>query len=210
MSSRARMCFRLGHVVQCAGGQAFHQQGDLNMQLNRVMTVAALAVGGVILSNQFKKNRGTSSSVEESIEVNVPVRTAYNQFTQFTEFPRFMDSVREIRQLDDRHLHWRANVAGEEKEWDAEITEQIPDKRIAWRSIGGVRNAGSVTFHKISDNVTRIMLQMDYEPEGPLESLGDAIGAVRMEARTNLTKFKEMLEKRGTETGAWRGSIAQH
>jgi uncharacterized membrane protein len=182
------------------------------MQLNRVMTVAALAVGGVMLSKQFKKNRGigTSSTVEESIEVDMPLHTAYNQWTQFEEFPRFMKSVHEVRQIDDKHLHWRANVAGEEKEWDAEITEQIPDKRIAWRSITGVPNSGVVTFHKISDNCTRIMLQMDYEPENMMERVGDVLGAVRMEARSNLKNFKEMLEQRGHETGAWRGAITQH
>jgi uncharacterized membrane protein len=179
--------------------------------LNRVVTVAALAVGGMMLSKKMKnRGSGTQSSIVETIEVNVPVRTAYNQWTQFEDFPKFMDSVHEVRQLDDKHLHWRANVAGEEKEWDAEITEQIPDKRIAWRSVTGVPNGGVVTFHKISDDVTRITLQMDYQPEGPLEKLGDALGAVRMEARRNLQKFKEMLESRGKETGAWRGSIAQH
>jgi uncharacterized membrane protein len=179
---------------------------------NRVVTVAALAAGGVILSKQLKKNQGSGlgSSVEESIEVNVPVGTAYNQWTQFEEFPKFMDSVQEVRQQDNKHLHWRAEVAGKEKEWDAEITEQIPDKRIAWRSVDGVGNGGVVTFHKISDSVTRIMLQMEYQPEGMLEQLGDAIGAVRMEARGNLQKFKELLESRGSETGAWRGTITQH
>lgn len=180
--------------------------------LGRVVTVAALAVGGVVLSKTMKKNRGfgAGSSIVETIEVNVPVKTAYNQFTQFEDFPQFMKSVKEIRQLDDKHLHWRANVAGEEKEWDAEITEQIPDKRIAWRSVTGVKNGGVVTFHKISDTVTRITLQMDYEPEGELETLGDALGAVRMEARSNLTNFKEILEQRGGETGAWRGKVDKH
>jgi uncharacterized membrane protein len=180
--------------------------------LNRVVTVAALAVGGMMLSKQMKKGRSQNgeSSIIESIEVNVPLRTAYNQFTQFEDFPQFMKSVKEIRQLDDKRLHWKANVAGEDKEWDSEITEQIPDKRIAWRSIGGVHNAGVVTFHKISDNVTRVTLQMDYQPDGALEAIGDALGAVRMETRANLTNYKEMLEKRGSETGAWRGKIDQH
>lgn len=180
--------------------------------LNRVVTVAALAVGGALLSKQMKKNKGSGmdSSIIETIEVNVPVRTAYNQWTQFEDFPQFMASVHEIRQLDDKHLHWKANVAGEEKEWDVEITEQIPDKRIAWRSTSGVPNGGVVTFHKISDDLTRVALQMDYQPEGPLEKLGDAFGAVRMETRGNLQKFKEILEKRGHETGGWRGSISQH
>ena len=180
--------------------------------LGRVVTMAALAVGGVMLSKKFKGNNGfgASSGIVETIEITVPVSTAYNQFTQFEDFPQFMKSVKEIRQLDDKRLHWKANIAGEDKEWDAEITEQVPDKRIAWRSIGGVQNAGVVTFHKISDNVTRVTLQMDYQPDGALEAIGDAFGAVRMETRANLTNYKEMLEKRGAETGAWRGKIDQH
>ncbi len=180
--------------------------------LGRIVTAAALAVGGVILSKQFKKSRGggMSSTTAESIEVNVPVSTAYNQWTQFEDFPKFMDSVHEVRQLDDTHLHWRADVAGKEEEWDAEITEQIPDKRIAWRSITGVRNSGVVTFHKISDSTTRITLQMDYEPRGIDEKIGDTLGLVKMQTKANLKRFKELLESRGTETGAWRGSVAPH
>jgi uncharacterized membrane protein len=179
--------------------------------VNRVVTVAALAVGGVLLSKQFKKKgSGMDSSIVETIEVNVPVSTAYNQWTQFEQFPQFMASVHEIRQLDDKHLHWKANVAGEEKEWDVEITEQIPDKRIAWRSTSGVPNGGVATFHKISEDVTRIALQMDYQPEGAIEKIADAFGAVRLETRANLQRFKELLEARGKETGGWRGSIAQH
>ena len=180
--------------------------------LNRVVTVAALAVGGALLSKQIKKNKGSGmdSSIIETIEVNAPVSTVYNQWTQFEDFPQFMASVHEIRQLDDKHLHWKANVAGEEKEWDVESTEQIPDKRIAWRSTSGVPNGGVVTFHKISDNLTRVALQMDYQPESPLEKLGDAFGAMRLETHSNLQKFKDMLGKRGRETGAWRGSISQH
>jgi uncharacterized membrane protein len=179
--------------------------------LNRVVTVAALAVGGMMLSKKMKNRAsGMDSSVVETIEINVPVRTAYNQWTQFEDFPQFMASVKEIRQLDDKHLHWKANVAGEDKEWDVEITEQIPDKRIAWQSTTGVPNGGVATFHKISDNTCRVAVQMDYQPEGALEQLGDAFGAVRMELRGNLQKFKEMLESRGKETGGWRGSIAQH
>lgn len=180
--------------------------------LNRVVTVAALAVGGMLLSKKLKGggNAKSTSSVEESIEVNVPVSAAYNQYIQFEDFPKFMSNVIEIRQLDGKHLHWRARVGLEEKEWDAEITEQILDKRVAWRSVSGPRNGGVATFHKISGNVTRIMLQMDYEPDGVLETLSDAMGAVRMEARTGLQCLKEMLEKRGSETGAWRGKIAQH
>ncbi|MDB5908177.1 MAG: cyclase [Massilia sp.] len=180
--------------------------------LNRVVTAAALAVGGFLLSKQLQKNRisGGISSVEESIEVNVPLSTAYNQWTQFEDFPKFMDNVEEVRQLDDRHLHWRAKVAGKEKEWDAEITQQIPDKCIAWRSVGGPLNGGAVKFEKLSDNVTRVALRLDYKPEGPIEQIGDLLGAVRLQARSSLQHFKEMIEARGRETGAWRGAITQH
>lgn len=180
--------------------------------LNRVVTVAALAVGGMMLSKQMRRNRGSGlgSAIVETIEVNVPIETAYNQWTQFEDFPQFMDGVKDIHQIDDRHLHWHANVAGKDKEWDTEITEQVPDQRIAWRSTSGVPNGGVVTFHKIGENVTRIALQMDYQPEGPVEALGDALGAVRMETRGNLQKFKEMIESRGRETGAWRGTVTRH
>jgi uncharacterized membrane protein len=140
----------------------------------------------------------------------VPVRTAYNQWTQFEEFPKFMHSVHEVRQLDDEHLHWRASVAGKEKEWDAEITEQVPDRRIAWRSITGPRNEGEVSFRVVSDTRTRITLRMTYAPESADEKIGDALGVVKSEARGNLERFKELIEARGTETGAWRGTIQQH
>ncbi|CAN5346307.1 SRPBCC family protein [soil metagenome] len=179
--------------------------------VNRIVAIAALAVGGVLLSKQLKKTgAGGKSTVEESIEVDVPVKTAYNQWTQFEDFPKFMNSVHEVRQLDDKHLHWRADVGGKEKEWDAEITEQIPDQRIAWRSTSGVPNGGVVSFHKISDGTTRIMLQMDYQPQGVMEQLGAAVGTVNMETRSNLRRFKDLLEERGRETGAWRGTVPQH
>ncbi len=182
------------------------------MNMNRIVTIAALAVGGVILSKQFTKKRGTerASGTKESIDVDVPVSTAYNQWTQFEDFPKFMSSVKEVRQLDDTHLHWRAEVAGKEREWDTEITEQIPDKRIAWRSTSGPWNAGVVTFHKLAEAKTRVMLQMDYEPESIDEKVGDTLGLVKMQAKANLKHFKEMLENRGRETGAWRGAVAQH
>ena len=177
-----------------------------------VAMLAAMAAGGLLLSAQMNRTRGSvaKSSVEESVELNVPVSTAYNQWTQFEEFPRFMDSVQEVRQLDDTHLHWRATVAGKPKEWDAEITEQIPDERIAWRSIGGVKNAGVVTFHKLGDNRTKVMLQMDYDPETVGEKVGDALGGVKLTAKGNLRRFKQLVEGRGVETGAWRGTVAQH
>jgi len=149
------------------------------------------------------------SNIEQSIDVQVPVHTAYNQWTQFEEFPRFMEGVEEIRQLDDKRLHWRANVGGKEKEWDAVITEQIPDQRIAWKNTSGAKNAGVVTFHHISDKTTRVMLQLEYDPEGIIENVGDAIGVVSSRVRGDLERFKEFIEAQGSETGAWRGKVEQ-
>ena len=118
------------------------------------------------------------ATIEKSIDVNVPVRTAYNQWTQFEDFPRFMAGVKEVRQTDDTHLLWVAEIAGKEEKWNAEITEQHPDQRIAWRSTAGATNAGVVTFHYIDESTTRVMLQLDYEPEGVVETAGDKLGLV--------------------------------
>jgi uncharacterized membrane protein len=147
------------------------------------------------------------ASVVESVDVEVPLRTAYNQWTQFAEFPRFMEGVKSVKQLDDTHLHWLAEIAGKEEEWDAEITEQHPDERVAWRSISGPKNAGVVTFHRIDDSTTRVTLQMDVEPEGLVESVGTTLGFLDRRVRGDLQRFKEFIEHRGTETGAWRGEV---
>jgi len=120
-----------------------------------------------------------------------------------------MEGVEEIRQLDDKRLQWRANVGGKEKEWDAVITEQIPDQRIAWKNTTGAKNAGVVTFHHISDKTTRVMLQLEYDPEGIIENVGDTIGVVSSRVRGDLERFKEFIEERGSETGAWRGKVEQ-
>ena len=149
------------------------------------------------------------ATIEKSIEVEVPVRAAYNQWTQFEEFPRFMEGVREVRQLDDRHLHWCAVIGGKEQEWDAEITEQVPDERIAWRARSGAPNAGVVTFHRIADGRARIMLQLEYDPQGTVENVGDALGVVSRRVAADLWRFKEFIEARGRETGGWRGEIRQ-
>ena len=149
------------------------------------------------------------ASVQKSIDVHVPVRTAYNQWTQFEEFPQFMQGVEEVRQLDDKRLHWRASIAGKTEEWDAEITEQVPDMRVAWTNTTGARNAGVVTFHRLDDNTTRVMLQLDYDPEGVVENVGDALGFVSRRVEGDLERFKEFVEARGQETGAWRGTIEQ-
>ena len=147
--------------------------------------------------------------VERSIDVNVPVSTAYNQWTQFEEFPRFMDGVKEVRQLDDRTLEWHANIGGNDETWRAEISEQEPDQRIAWHSTEGARNAGVVTFHRIDDNTTRVLLQLEYEPEGVVETAGDALGVPERQIEGDLERFKEFIESRGVETGAWRGRVEQ-
>ena len=147
------------------------------------------------------------STIEKSIEVNVPVRTAYNQWTQFEEFPRFMEGVKEVNQLDATHLHWKAAIAGQEKEWDAEITEQTPDQRIAWTSRGGAINGGVVTFHRLSDARSKVMLQLEYAPQGLAENVGDALGVVSLRVQGDLERFKEFIEMRGRETGAWRGQV---
>ena len=145
------------------------------------------------------------TTVEKSIEVHLPVRSVYNQWTQFEEFPRFMEGVSEVHQLTDRTLHWKANVAGQNREWDARITEQIPDERVAWTSVEGPYNAGVVTFHRIADDKTKVMLQLEFQPEGLVEAVGDKLGFVSRQAEKDLERFKEFLESRGTESGAWRG-----
>ena len=148
-----------------------------------------------------------TSKIEKSIDVEVPVRAVYNQWTQFEEFPRFMEGVEQVQQIDDRRLHWRANVGGKTLEWEAEIAEQIPDTRIAWHSIGGKKNAGVVTFHRLTDDRTRVMLQLDYEPEGFVQNLGDFLGVMSSRTEGDLKRFKDFVEERGVETGAWRGEI---
>jgi uncharacterized membrane protein len=147
------------------------------------------------------------STIEQSIDVNVPVHTAYNQWTQFEEFPQFMEGAEEVRQLDDRRLHWRANIGGRVEEWDAVVTEQHPDERIAWKNTTGAPNAGVVTFHRLADNKTRIMLQMEYDPQGVVENLGDLLGMVSRRVANDLERFKAFIEARGHETGAWRGEV---
>ncbi|HZT95540.1 MAG TPA: SRPBCC family protein [Chloroflexota bacterium] len=149
------------------------------------------------------------ASVEKSIDVNVPVETAYNQWTQFESFPNFMEGVESVRQLDDRRLHWKAEIGGREEEWDADITEQIPDSRVAWTSISGAPNAGVVTFHRLSDDTCRVTLQIEYEPQGAVESLGDALGVVRRQVEGDLERFKEFIERQGVPSGAWRGEIGR-
>ena len=145
--------------------------------------------------------------VEESIEVNVPVTTAYNQWTQFEEFPRFMDGVESVTQIDDTHLRWVAEIGGKRHEWEAEITEQEPDRRVAWRALEGHNTSGTVRFEQLGDNQTRLNIVMEHEPEGLTESLGSALGVDSRRVKGDLERFKELIESRGVESGAWRGEV---
>ncbi|GGV73011.1 SRPBCC family protein [Streptomyces griseoloalbus] len=148
------------------------------------------------------------SQVEESIEVDVPVRTAYNQWTQFESFPEFMGGVERIEQRTDTLTHWVTKIGGVQREFDAEITEQVPDERVAWTTVNGeARQAGVVTFHRLRDTTTKVMLQMDFDPDGPAENVGDKLGFVKRQVSGDLKRFKEFIEQRGLETGAWRGEV---
>jgi uncharacterized membrane protein len=147
------------------------------------------------------------STMQKSIDVDVPVQQAYNQWTQFECFPEFMEGVESVRQVDDKRLQWKAEIAGVTREWEAEIVDQVPDERITWRSLAGTKNDGTVSFASASPESTRVTLRLDYEPEGIVEKSGDLLNLVERRAQGDLERFKDFIESRGTETGAWRGDI---
>jgi uncharacterized membrane protein len=147
------------------------------------------------------------SVVEHTIEVDVPVRVAYDQWTQFEEFPQFMEGVKRVVQKDDKTLEWTAEIAGKEKVWTAEIVEQTPDQRVAWRSTSGAPNSGVVTFQSTGPNSTTVTLRVDAQPEDAVEKAGDALGYLDRQVNEDLDRFKEFVEERGVPTGAWRGEI---
>jgi uncharacterized membrane protein len=147
------------------------------------------------------------SGITQSVDVEVPITTVYNQWTQFESFPHFMDGVEEVRQLDDQHTHWVTKVGGTTREFDATITEQHPDERVAWKSDSGPRHAGVITFHQLDPTHTRVTAQMEIDPEGFLEKVGDKLGVVEGRVKGDLQRFKEFIEHRGSETGAWRGDV---
>ncbi len=147
------------------------------------------------------------SEVIESVDVAVPVSTAYNQWTRFEEFPQFMEGVEEVRQLSDDLTHWRISIGGVDREFDARITEQHPDERIAWSSVGGTEHSGVVTFHRLDGDTTRVTLQMVTVPEGVVETVGDKVGLVKARAKGDLKRFKSYIEARGQETGSYRHDI---
>ncbi|MBW3562598.1 MAG: SRPBCC family protein [Actinobacteria bacterium] len=148
-----------------------------------------------------------TETIEKSIEVDVPISTAYNQWTQFEDFPQFMEGVEEVVQQDDTTLRWTGEIGGVEREWRADITEQQPDSRIAWKATGEITHAGVVTFHEIDPQTTRVMLQLDVEPEDWKEKVADAVGITDARVKGDLKRFKEFIETRGEETGAWRGEV---
>jgi uncharacterized membrane protein len=146
--------------------------------------------------------------IDKSVDVDIPLRAVYNQWTQFEDFPRFMTGVKEVRQLDPTHVRWRVEVWGKDEVWDAEITEQVPDERISWKSISGPASAGTVRFEAVEPQLTRVRLAMAYEPKGLVENVGDALGIFDARVQRILDEFKNFIERRnGDETGAWRGRV---
>jgi uncharacterized membrane protein len=185
---------------------------------NSLFIVAGVGVGGAaVAAMKARKGAlptvplagGTSSrTIDESIEVNVPVSTAYNQWTQFEDFPLFMEGVEHVEQKDDTRLHWVAKVGGKTAEWDAKILEQHPDKQVSWISDDGKKTRGTVTFEPVGESRTRISLSMSYQAEGLTETLGSAVGLDQRRVRGDLQRFKELIESRGAESGAWRGEVS--
>src|SRR5919199_3168720 len=155
-----------------------------------------------------RRRRGAAmTQVEKSVEVAVPIETAYGQWTQFEEFPQFMSGVQQVEQLDDRTMRWVAEIAGVRRQWIATVLEQVPNRKVAWAATEGATNAGAVTFQTVGGGRTLVTLSLDYEPEGVVEKVGDALNIVERQATGDLERFKEFIEARGTETGAWRGEI---
>jgi uncharacterized membrane protein len=150
------------------------------------------------------------TTIEKSVDVEVPVSTAYNQWTQFESFPQFMEGVERVDQLSPTTTHWRTKIAGVTREFDADITEQHPDERVAWRTTDGPHQAGVVTFHRLDDTTTRVMLQMEFHPDSFVEKAGSALGVVQRTVQGDLNRFKEFIESRGNSTGGWRGDVPRH
>jgi len=192
-----------GHcaVKAAATGQSTFRQG-IQDQWRRTS-----ANGQQLAQSLWPGNTARLKHIEKTVEVDRPIRMVYDQWTQFEDFPRFMVGVQQVRQIDDTHVHWRAEVFGKVEEWDAEITEQQPDQRISWKSVSGPPNAGTVRFKSLGENRTRVRLVMAYAPVGRLEAVGAALGAVSAQVATTLRQFKTFIEMRSQETGAWRGEV---
>jgi uncharacterized membrane protein/CBS domain-containing protein len=173
--------------------------------LKAMVLVGAVAGGALYMARRLQK--GGLSAIEQSRELDVPVRTAYDQWTQFEEFPQFMDGVQEVRQLDDTRLHWVADVGGRRQEWDAKIVDQVPDERISWAAVSGKRNAGEVRFEPLGPNRSKVHVRMEYEPEGLMETVGGALGVPQRRVKGDLDRFRDLIEERRQPTGAWRGEV---
>ena len=179
----------------------------LGAEIDSIRDESVSGRGARVRGGRVRTEGACMSTVIESVDVAVPVRTAYNQWTQFEEFPRFMDGVEEIRQVTPEMTHWKVKVAGVEREFDAKITEQHPDERVAWTSLDGPTHAGVVTFHRLDETHTRVTVQMDIDPEGIAETVGDKAGVIDRRVKGDVKRFKEFVENRGVETGAWRGDV---
>jgi uncharacterized membrane protein len=197
--------------------QAWQRVERKRSHRGRNTTMVIVGAGGAVAGMYFwrKRSGGGSltsgygiSTIDESIEVEVPVATAYNQWTQFEEFPLFMEGVDHVEQRDDTRLHWVATVAGRTAEWDAKIIEQHPDSQISWLSEDGKKTRGTVSFEPLDGNRTLVRLSMSYQAEGPLELAGSAAGLDRKRVRGDLERFKQLIESRGEESGAWRGEVS--
>ncbi|MEZ4523739.1 MAG: SRPBCC family protein [Thermomicrobiales bacterium] len=147
--------------------------------------------------------------VTKSIDVSVPARVAYNQWTQFEDFPKFMEHVERVEQVDDSTIRWFVTIDGNEQQWTSDVTEQVPDQRIAWNSVEGAKNAGVVTFHRLDEDTTRVTVQLEYDTDGLVERVGAALGFMDRNLEDDLERFREFIESRGHETGAWRGEVEQ-
>jgi uncharacterized membrane protein len=169
------------------------------------LTLLVLPIAGAVYL-LAKRGQGVAH-VATSAQVHVPVHEAYNQWTQFEEFPRFMGGVDEVRQIDETHLRWVANVGGHQEQWDAKITEQEPDRVVAWRAIGGKHNAGRVSFQPIDPQSTKVTVELEYVPEGFGEELGTALGLAARRVKGDLDRFRDLIESRGSASGAWRGTV---
>ena len=204
-----KMTKDLRHAWSRAERKQKHSHKLRNTML--VLGGGAAAAGAALKlrGKQSANANGTGiSTIDESIEVAVPVSTAYNQWTQFEEFPLFMEGVDDVQQRDDTRLHWVATIGGHTAEWDAKILEQHPDKQISWISEDGKKTRGTVSFESLGESKTLIRLSMSYQAEGALEQLGSAAGLDTKRVSGDLKRFKELIESRGTESGEWRGEVS--
>jgi len=180
-------------------------KGRRGPSLKALILIGGITGAAIVVARRVQ--RGGLNAVETTHELDVPVRTAYDQWTQFEDFPQFMEGVEEVKQLDDTRLHWVAEVGGRRTEWDAKIVDQVPDERISWTAVSGKRNAGEVRFEPLGPNRSKVHVRMEYEPEGVVESVGGALGLPQRRVKADLDRFRELIERRGSASGGWRGNV---